>query len=198
MGLQGDSARCRDLAIDAYLAKPIRASDLLETIQRLVAREAGASQHVIVETSQQSLQAPHLSILVAEDNPVNQLLARRVLEKQGHLVTVAGNGRLALEAFEQTPFDLILMDVQMPEMDGFEAARAIRQQEALRSMRARIPILAVTAHAMKGDRERCLAAGMDGFVSKPIQLGELLEAIAVLRQDHTKEAEEALIGSDPG
>ena len=115
-----------------------------------------------------------LHILLAEDNAVNQLVARRLLEKQGHSVTLVTDGRRAVEEFEKTAFDLILMDVQMPEMDGYEATAAIRAQE---SGRSRTPILALTAHAMSGDRERCLKAGMDGFVSKPIQLPELMDAI---------------------
>lgn len=116
-----------------------------------------------------------LDILLAEDNTVNQLVARRLLEKQGHSVTLVADGRLAVEAFENAAFDLILMDVQMPEMDGYEATAAIRAREDGRS---RTPILALTAHAMSGDRERCLKAGMDGFISKPIQLSELADAIA--------------------
>ena len=116
-----------------------------------------------------------LSILVAEDNAVNQLVARRLLERQGHSVTLVADGRQAVEAFENAAFDLVLMDVQMPEMDGYEATAAIRAQEGGRS---RTPVLALTAHAMSGDRERCLQAGMDGFISKPIQLPELVAAIA--------------------
>jgi CheY-like chemotaxis protein len=116
-----------------------------------------------------------LDILLAEDNSVNQLVARRLLEKQGHSVTLVADGRGAVEAFENATFDLILMDVQMPEMDGYETTAAIRAREDGRS---RTPILALTAHAMSGDRERCLQAGMDGFISKPIQLSELVDAIA--------------------
>jgi signal transduction histidine kinase/ligand-binding sensor domain-containing protein/ActR/RegA family two-component response regulator len=117
-----------------------------------------------------------LRILLAEDNPVNQKVAVRLLEKRGHCVTVAHNGRQALEHLDRQKFDLVLMDVQMPEMDGLEATVAIRARES-RNGGARIPILAMTAHAMKGDRERCLAAGMDGYVSKPVQAAELLAAI---------------------
>lgn len=116
-----------------------------------------------------------LDILLAEDNPVNQRLALRLIEKRGHSVTVAEDGRQALAALEKQTFDLILMDVQMPHMDGLEATRHIRQREQLTG--AHIPIIAMTAHAMKGDREDCLAAGMDGYISKPVKVEELFEAI---------------------
>jgi PAS domain S-box-containing protein len=132
--------------------------------------------------------SPHpvrpLDILLVEDNTVNQLLARRLLEKQGHSVTLVADGRRAVETFKNAAFDLILMDVQMPEMDGYEATAAIRAQEDGRS---RTPILALTAHAMSGDRERCLQAGMDGFISKPIQLVELVGAIADVCGEVTQE-----------
>jgi CheY-like chemotaxis protein len=112
---------------------------------------------------------------VADDNYVNQIFARGLLECQGHTVSIAANGREAVQAFEDGAFDLILMDVQMPEMDGFEAAQAIRKRE---TGQHRTPIIALTAHAMASDRELCLAAGMDGFVTKPIAAGELAAAIA--------------------
>ncbi len=116
-----------------------------------------------------------LRILLAEDNPVNQKVAVRLLEKVGHTVTVAGNGREALTALQRESYDLVLMDVQMPEMDGLEATSAIRQTEA--STGVHLPILAMTAHSMRGDRERCLGAGMDGYISKPICLAEMMQAI---------------------
>jgi PAS domain S-box-containing protein len=118
-----------------------------------------------------------LRILVAEDNPVNQRLVTRVLEKRGHTVIVAGNGRAAVDASARESFDLILMDVQMPEMDGFQATAAIRAREAAATPTQHVPIIAMTAHAMAGDRERCLAAGMDAYVSKPFRPRELDEAI---------------------
>jgi two-component system sensor histidine kinase/response regulator len=119
-----------------------------------------------------------LNILLAEDNPVNRLLAQKLLQKQGHLVTSANNGKEALQLWEQNQscqFDIILMDVQMPDMDGLQAASRIREKELVTG--AHIPIIAVTAHAMKGDRERCLAAGMDGYISKPINSAELTATI---------------------
>jgi CheY-like chemotaxis protein len=116
-----------------------------------------------------------LRVLLAEDTPVNQTLALRILEKQGHSVHVVENGQAALQALAQQPFDLVLMDVQMPVMDGLEATAAIRMRE--QTSGAHLPILAMTAHAMPGDRERCLAAGMDDYVAKPMQPAELLTAI---------------------
>ena len=187
MGTRGDAARCRELKIGAAcVAKPLKAADLFGVIANLFAPVPGGhapgtgdiiTRHSLAE-SRSRLQSPHpLRILVAEDNRVNQTLARRVLEKQGHAVTIACNGREAVKAFEEGAFDLILMDVQMPELDGMEATEAIRKLEA---GRGRTPIIALTAHVMMSDRERCLAAGMDGFVSKPIQTGEIMQAIAQL------------------
>jgi two-component system sensor histidine kinase/response regulator len=130
-------------------------------------------------------------ILVAEDNPVNQRLAVGLLEKQGHSVALASNGRAALEAIAREQFDLVFMDVQMPEMDGFEATAAIRGKENAGGMR--LQIIAMTAHAMKGDMERCLAAGMDGYVSKPIQVEALTQAIESAME---RTAQTANFGSD--
>ena len=114
-------------------------------------------------------------ILLAEDNRVNQALARRLLQKQGYTVVIAENGREALIALDTENFDLVLMDVQMPEMDGFEATASIREKE--RTTGTRLPVIAMTAHAMKGDEERCLMAGMDGYISKPISPQKLFEAL---------------------
>ncbi|MGC9971737.1 MAG: response regulator [Bryobacteraceae bacterium] len=194
IGQRGDADRCRGLDIRAYLSKPVKPSDLLEAIQAVCSR--GLERSGESERSRQprrpTPESPSLRrlgralrILVAEDNPVNQTVARRTLEKQGHTVVVADNGRRALEVFESGPFDLILMDVQMPEMDGFEAVAAIREREAL-TARGRIPIIAMTAHAMTGDRERCLKVGMDGYVSKPVQAKELLDAIEEFCPDRSE------------
>jgi CheY-like chemotaxis protein len=116
-----------------------------------------------------------LSILLAEDNPVNQRLVARMLEKRGHAVEIASNGREAVERSGRGKFDVILMDVQMPELDGFDATRAIRARE--KRLGVRTPVIALTAHALNDDRERCLSAGMDEFVSKPIEAPELFAAL---------------------
>src|SRR5262245_38199108 len=121
---------------------------------------------------------PPLQILLVEDNPINQKVAARLLEKAGHAVTVAENGRVALDFVGSRPFDLVLMDVSMPEMDGLEATVAIRQREREAGTDRRVPIVALTAHAMVGDRERCLGAGMDGYVTKPVIQAALFQAIA--------------------
>jgi two-component system sensor histidine kinase/response regulator len=178
-GHRGDAARCQALGISAYLLKPIRQSELRVAIARIL----GAAEHndELPLITRYSLgdageAGRSLRILLAEDNPVNQRLAVRMLEKRGHRVAMSCNGREALEALAADTFDLILMDVQMPEMDGFEATAAIRKNEVGKG--TRIPIVALTAHAMKGDRERCLAAGMDEYLAKPIrpeELDELLE-----------------------
>jgi CheY-like chemotaxis protein/HPt (histidine-containing phosphotransfer) domain-containing protein len=130
-----------------------------------------------------------LRILVAEDNVVNQRLAVRLIEKQGHTAVVASNGRQAIAAVEEDRFDAVLMDVQMPEVNGLEATAAIREMEA--SNGRRTPIIALTAHAIKGDRERCLAAGMDDYVSKPIRAGELFRVLQrVVGRARKREPEE--------
>ncbi len=173
-GHQGDSARCEELGVSAYLLKPIRQSELREAIARVLgAREHQGAIPLITRYSLQDARDPAtvLRLLLVEDNQVNKMLAVRLLEKRGHRVVVAGNGREALAALEKENFDLVLMDVQMPEMDGFEATAAIRRAE--RGTANHQPVVAMTAHAMKGDRERCLAAGMDGYLSKPIRPQEL-------------------------
>ncbi len=175
-GQRGDAARCRQLGIVAYLVKPIKQSELLEAIltalgKRPPEREPASliTRHSLREARQK------LRILLAEDNAVNRELAVRLLEKRGHSVVTARNGREALATLEAQPFDLVLMDVQMPEVDGFEATRLIREKE--KTSGGHLPIVAITAHAMKGDRDRCLEAGMDGYVSKPIEPRTLIETI---------------------
>ncbi len=128
---------------------------------------------------------PGLRILLAEDNRVNQMVALRILQKAGHTVVVAGNGRDALAALERERFDLILMDVQMPQMSGLEATAAIREGE--RRTGRHIPIVALTAHALQGDRERCLEAGMDAYVAKPLGPQELLDTVDAFRRDSASE-----------
>jgi len=185
-GHRGDAVRCQDLGVAAYLLKPIRQSELREAIARVLgAKEQKDSIPLITRYSLGDTIEPMagLNVLVAEDNAVNQRLALRLLEKRGHRVTLTANGREAVEALARQKFDLVLMDLQMPTMDGFEATVAIRERETRDG--AHLPIIALTANAMKGDRERCLAAGMDGYLSKPIvsqELDELLEAYLVRRK----------------
>jgi two-component system sensor histidine kinase/response regulator len=174
-GHVGDSTRCRELGISAYLVKPIRQGELLEGICTLLCGtpEKKAEQLVTRHSLRESRN--RCRVLLAEDNLVNQKLALRLLEKRGFVVTIAGDGRTALNEWEKGSFDIVLMDVQMPTMDGFEATAAIRERE--KSTRAHIPIVAMTAHALKGDEERCIAAGMDAYVSKPIRTNELFAII---------------------
>jgi two-component system sensor histidine kinase/response regulator len=173
-GHRGDAARCQELGVAAYLLKPIRQSELREAIARVLgAREQKGAIPLITRYSLQDARDPSafLRVLLAEDNPVNQRLATRLLEKRGHRVAVVVNGREVLEALEKESFDLVLMDVQMPELDGLEATAAIREREKGSGIHQ--AVIALTAHAMKGDRERCMAAGMDGYLSKPIRPQEL-------------------------
>jgi len=171
-GLAGDVARCRSLGIAGYLTKPIKASDLLDAICRTLDRPAPAIA-VPISASLAPPPAPlpaptdrPIRILVAEDNVVNQRVALGLLKRRGHDVVIVGNGREAVEAVQGGTFDLVLMDVQMPEMGGLEATAAIRERE--RQSGGHVRIVAMTAHAMNGDRERCVAAGMDGYLSKPL------------------------------
>ena len=175
-GQRGDGQRCKELGIAAYLIKPVQQSDLLEALLRVLGSRPGAAKpvHLVTRHTLREGRMP-LRVLLAEDNVVNQRLAVRLLEKHGHMVLVAGDGVKALEALERDRFDVVLMDVQMPVMDGVEATAAIREKE--KATGAHIPIVAMTAHAMAGDRQRFLDSGMDSYVSKPIHLQELLDAI---------------------
>jgi PAS domain S-box-containing protein len=191
-GQREDAIRCRELGVQTYLAKPVRQSALLDAILAALAPTAVRPPAPVARTNW-GTSARSLRVLLAEDNAVNQKLAVRLLEKRGHRVTVVGTGRAALAALGivdsgertadgeggapslPTPFDAVLMDVQMPEMDGFEATAAIRDRE--KATGAHLPIVAMTAHAMKGDREHCLSAGMDGYVSKPLNPEALFAAL---------------------
>ena len=175
-GQRGDAARCRRLGVEAYLTKPLRQEELREAIQTaLRGRGSGTESSFLVTRHSLSGPSRKLRILLAEDNRVNQQLAARLLEKRGHSVVVAGNGREAIMALEKQSFDLVLMDVEMPEMDGLEATAAIREKE--KGSGTHLPIVAMTAQAMTGDRERCLAGGMDDYLSKPIHKDDLYEKI---------------------
>jgi two-component system sensor histidine kinase/response regulator len=168
----GDAARCREVGIECYLTKPVKQSDLLRALQKALGSVPANARRPVVALQRS---ARPRRILLAEDNVVNQRLAVRLLEKWGHTVVVAPNGRKALDALAGGSFDLVLMDAQMPEMSGFEATAAIRERE--RATGGHIWIVAMTAHALAGDRERCLRAGMDGYVAKPLQAQVLFDAI---------------------
>jgi CheY-like chemotaxis protein len=194
-GHRGDGARCHELGVSAYLLKPVRQSELREAIARVLG--APVQEGLIPLVTRYSLQDARvfptvLSVLVVEDNAVNQLLASRLLEKRGHRVVMTANGREALDALAKDKFDLVLMDVQMPEMDGLQATRLLREKEKEKQDGFRQPVIALTAHAMKGDQERCLAAGMDGYLTKPIlaqELDAILETFVTRRASATKTPE---------
>ena len=176
-GPRGDAARYRALGLASYLTKPVGEAELLDAVLRVTGSTRREATRALAPEPEHVLPRERwtLRILLAEDNAVNQLVASRLLQKQGHYVVTCGNGREALELLEQERFDLILMDVEMPEIDGYEATATIRKKEETTG--ARIPIIAMTARALKGDRERCLAAGMDDYVSKPIEPKVLFETI---------------------
>ncbi len=178
------AARCRDLGIRTHLMKPVNEADLHNAVLRTLFKEPG--QNDARKTSPGDSERPSLPpagfkklcILVAEDNPTNQLLVASVLTKRGHVVVPAMSGREALAAYATEKFDLIVMDVQMPEMNGLEATAAIREIESTTGVRT--PILALTAHTLDGDREQCLSAGMDAYISKPIRVANFMRAVAGL------------------
>ncbi|WP_263351800.1 MHYT domain-containing protein [Acidicapsa acidisoli] len=179
---RGDSQRCEELGVAANLLKPVRQLELRNALIRVI----GAKEHpeqvpMISNVAIANRLEPFrkLRVLLAEDNSVNQLLATRLLEKRGHFVKVTGNGREALDALAKDSYDLILMDVQMPEMDGIAATIALREMEKVTGNHQ--PVVALTAMVIKGDREKCMAAGMDGYISKPIrqhELDEILDSVA--------------------
>ena len=175
-GNRGDAARCAKLDIQGYLHKPAKSSELFVAICTIMGTKSGTSRSTPLVTRHSVCEArKNLKILVAEDNKVNQRLALRLLEKLGHSVVLADNGREAVDMLDQGVFDLVLMDLQMPELGGLEATAVIREHEKRTGIH--VPIYALTAHAMKGDPERCHEAGMDGYLSKPIQSQELYKLL---------------------
>jgi two-component system sensor histidine kinase/response regulator len=195
-GQRGDAQRCQALGIAAYLLKPVRQAELREAIIRVLSsRETKESKTMITRSSLREPAGVNrtLKILLAEDNLVNQKLATRLLEKRNHSVTVVLNGKEALAALDKETYDLVLMDMQMPEMDGFEATRILRDRE--KSMGKHQTVIAMTALAMNGDRERCMAVGMDGYLSKPIRPQELDETLDLILAP--KEALSSEINSTP-
>lgn len=196
-GQRGDAARCRELGIAGYLIKPVQQSELLDAILAALGTPARKECPAVITRHTLRENRQNLRILLAEDNKVNQQLALRLLEKRGHTVTVVSDGSEALAQLKLSPFDLVLMDIQMPGVDGLKATSAIRQREKSKGLH--IPIIAMTAHAMEGDRERCLAAGMDAYISKPIQANELIAmaekmgSVGSLRQPKAASREQAMV-----
>ena len=185
-GHRGDAAKCSAVGISAYLLKPVKQADLLDAFRLALGQRSHKGSVITRYTVEEARRK--LRILLVEDNLVNQKLAAKILEKRGHCVVVAGNGKVALAEIQKMDFHVVLMDVQMPVMDGFAATHAIRNltieshDEGGKPFRrkhpvAGIPIIAMTAHAMKGDREKCLAAGMDDYVTKPIKAETLFPII---------------------
>jgi len=173
-GQRGDGERCRELGIRGYLTKPISRSDLLEALGTVLAgspEEAGTPAVVTRHTIAESRAT--LRVLLAEDNPVNQQVAVAMLVKRGHEVHVSSNGREAVEAVQERDYDVVLMDIQMPEMDGFEATHAIRALPKGKDL----PIIGLTAHALSGERERCLSHGMSDYLAKPFKAHELFALV---------------------
>jgi len=168
--------RANTPAVNGFLVKPVGQKALLDAIRRLVGARLTVDQEPAAPAVTPTRAARRLRVLVAEDNPVNQKLAQHLLERRGHTPILVGNGREAVETILNDRFDLVLMDLQMPEMDGFEATASIRARERTAGT-PRVPIIALTAHAMQGDRQRCLDADMDGYVAKPIKPVELFEVI---------------------
>ncbi|MBC7982518.1 MAG: response regulator, partial [Candidatus Obscuribacterales bacterium] len=191
---QSDAERFRALGFVAHLTKPIRSRELRECVQRVVAGESRQNQHSISTGGALDQPEPQArfsgKVLLVEDNVVNQKVAARYLERMGCTVQIADNGLEGISAFEQTRFDLILMDVQMPVMDGLSASRKIRELEAADPKLGRMPIVALTANAMRSDQEKCEAAGMDGFLTKPIEIERMREVLGRfgLNQNRTTKA----------
>jgi signal transduction histidine kinase/CheY-like chemotaxis protein len=177
-----EGIRARQAGISICLFKPFKQSELLAAILKALGKASrSAGRHSLLPASAPSLGIPTLHVLLAEDNHVNRIVATRLLEKRGHTVVTVENGQDAVAAVENQTFDLALLDLQMPVMDGLQALALIRQNEEATG-RSHLPIFALTAHAMQGDRERCLAAGMDGYISKPINREELFTVIESVRQ----------------
>jgi CheY-like chemotaxis protein len=181
----GDAARCRSLGVASYLVKPVRQSALRDAIIRALSSAVPMKAHA-KRALALVVHGRALNILLAEDNAVNQRVAIGMLKKAGHVVTVANNGKEAVAAVEAQAFDIVLMDMQMPEMSGAQAIAAIREREQRDG--GHLPIIALTAHALKGDREWCLAAGADGYVAKPMSSEQLFRQMSELTGGRTAPA----------
>ncbi len=176
VGRADDMKRCRALKIDSYLLKPVKKGELLETILGVLGEKVKPGDEEKEKETKDSLRLENIRVLIVEDNLINRKLASKLLDKKGAKIVCATNGVEALEILQKEQFDLVLMDVQMPVMDGFETTKQIRAMENERIRN--IPVIAMTAHALKGDRDKCLAAGMDDYLSKPIKADELYEKVA--------------------
>jgi two-component system, sensor histidine kinase and response regulator len=188
-GMRGDAATMKAIGFSAYLTKPIRRSQLFDSLTMVF----GTRKHRVEKEKPQLItrytideaKRKKIRILLAEDNTINRKLALHLLEKFGFQADAVANGQEAVQALEMAPYDLVLMDVQMPEMDGLEATRVVRDPQS-KVRNHSVPIIAMTAHAMKGDREMCLKTGMDDYVSKPIQPDQLFAAIQRQIAAHNK------------
>jgi len=178
LGRMGEARLIDTPDVAGHLVKPVKQKELLRALRRLESVPS-PERKVRKAAAKVESMSDRLRILIAEDNPINQAVVQRILERKGHVTTIVGDGRAALQALDEKPFDVVLMDVQMPVMDGLEATARLREVEAAEG-RDRLPVIALTAHAMVGDRERCLEAGFDEYVSKPIDATVLLNAIAAL------------------
>ena len=201
MGERGDAARCQNLGIYAYLMKPVRKADLQEALTMVLGIEPGdrptdGARTLVTRHSLKDYRKSHPArILLAEDDPINQQVAVNMLKRLGHSVAVASNGQKAVDHISTGTFDLVLMDVQMPVMDGLEAVAKIRRREAVGGRR--IPVIAMTANALIGDKERCIAAGMDDYLSKPIRVNALAEKIILWTRLPEEKTSAALPTDDP-
>jgi two-component system, sensor histidine kinase and response regulator len=174
-GIKGDAQRCREIGFAAYLTKPVARDELLLALSRVLDTPREKQAQLVTRHLIKDEQTP-LDVLLVEDNRTNQMLATKLLERWGHRVCVADNGLLGVQALTERHFDVVLMDMMMPVMDGLEATRRIRSAEEA-SGAPRTPIIAMTANAMQGDRESCIEAGMDDYLAKPIKSQELQQIV---------------------
>ena len=194
-GHRGDASRCRKLGVAGYLPKPVSGSDLREAVLAILARPGASGPDQLVTRHLLRERRRGLHVLLAEDNPVNRRLATRLLEKRGHSVVAVHDGAQAVAKVRDERFDVVLMDLQMPELDGLEATRAIRDAES--GSANRTPIIALTAHALRGDRERCLEAGMDAYLVKPVEASALYDAIETVAGSAGSDDEEHPVEEAP-
>jgi CheY-like chemotaxis protein/HPt (histidine-containing phosphotransfer) domain-containing protein len=201
-GQRGDAARLEGVGFEGYLSKPVRGSTLRDTLAVVLGRKACAEgrpgNRLVTKHSIAESRKARARILVAEDNPTNREVILAVLKKLGYHADAVANGAEAVKALSDTPYDLVLMDCQMPEMDGYEAARKIREPGSA-ACNPRLPIVALTAHAMKGDRDKCLEAGMSDYLAKPVQPGELQDVLTKwLDRPGEGDAPETTAGAEEG